>query len=454
MQSVDTLIHARWIIPVEPAGELLEHHALALHEGLIAELLPSRDAQEKYRAQETLTIEGHALVPGFVNAHTHAAMNLFKGMADDLPLMEWLGSHIWPAETRWVSDEFVRDGTRLAVAEMLRSGTTCFNDMYFFPDDAARVASAAGIRAVVGLIMIDAPTVWANHPDEYISKGTDVHDQFRNDPLISCAFAPHAPYTVSDESLVRLAALAEELDIPIHMHVHETAHEIERAIGESGERPLERLRRLGLLTPRLLAVHMTQVTDPEIEQVAQSGTHVVHCPESNLKLASGFCPAARLAAAGVNVALGTDGAASNNDLDMLGEMRACAYLAKGVAASPRAVPAQQALEMATLNGATALGLGETTGSLVAGKSADVIAIDLNEIETQPSFNPVSQIVYACARHQVTDVWIAGRRVLRNRALTTLDESALLVTAERWRQKLEPSRPREHRQRNHSGSDPA
>lgn len=435
MQDIDTLIQARWIIPVEPHGELLENHAIALDGGHILELLPDSEARQKYCPAERHALSEHVLVPGLVNAHTHAAMNLFKGMADDLPLMEWLESHVWPAESRWVSDEFVRDGTRLAVAEMLRSGTTCFNDMYFFPDEVGKVASDAGIRAVVGLIMIDVPTIWAKDADEYIAKGTYVHDQFRNNPLVSTAFAPHAPYTVSDGPLARIGVLAEELDIPIHMHVHETASEVQQSVASSTERPLARLEKLGLLTNRLVAVHMTQLTDDEIDRVSECGAHVVHCPESNLKLASGFCPVEQLSAAGVNLALGTDGAASNNDLDMLGEMRTAAYLAKGVTGSASAVPAKQALRMATLNGATALGLRDEIGSLAPGKAADVVAINLNEVETQPSFNPVSQIVYACSRHQVTDSWIAGRQVLKNRELMTLDEKALLETARRWQERL-------------------
>ena len=376
MQCVDTLLNARWIIPVRPAGELLEDHALVINDGRIVEILPCATAHERYEALTTHTLDNHALIPGLVNTHTHAGMNLFKGMADDRPLMEWLESHIWPAETRWVGAEFVRDGTRLAVAEMLRSATTCFNDMYFFPDEVGKVASEAGIRAVLGLINIDAPTVWANTPDEYFAKGTDVHDRFRHDPLINTAFAPHAPYTVGDATLSRIAVLAEELDIPIHMHIHETLHEVEQAKCDTGMRPLKRLDQLGLLSDRLIAVHMTQLEPEEIMRVAECGAHVVHCAESNLKLASGFCEVDELLRAGVNVAIGTDGAASNNDLDMLGEMRTAAYLAKGVAKNAAALPASLALELATLGGAKALGLEAQTGSLEPGKCADLAAIDL------------------------------------------------------------------------------
>ena len=435
MQCVDTLLNARWIIPVRPAGKLLEHHALVLNEGNIVEIVPGAIALERYNPVTTHDLGNHALIPGLINAHTHAAMNLFKGLADDLPLMEWLQSHIWPAEGRWVGPDFVRDGTRLAIAEMLRSGCTCFNDMYFFPDEAGKAASEAGMRAVLGLITIDAPTVWASTADEYFAKGTDVHDRFRNDPLISTAFAPHAPYTVGDESLTRIAMLAEELDIPIHMHVHETAGEVEAARKNNGLRPLKRLDRLGLLSNRLVAVHMTELEPEEITRLAECGTHVVHCAESNLKLASGFCEVDKLLRAGVNVAIGTDGAASNNDLDMLGEMRTAAYLAKGVAKSADALPASQALELATWGSAKALGLEQRIGSLEPGKAADITAIDLSQIETQPNFDPVAQIIYAASRHQVTDVWIAGRHVLDGRQLESLDEPALLASAAAWQERL-------------------
>ncbi len=435
MQAADTLIHARWVIPVQPAGKVHEQHAVAIRDGRILELLPSTEAQRRYRADNILRLTSHALVPGLVNSHTHAAMSLLRGLADDLPLMEWLNDHIWPAERRWVSTEFVHDGVQLAIAEMLRSGTTCFNDMYFFPDVTGHAASNAGIRAVVGLIVIDFPTAWAGDADEYLHKGIEVHDQFRANPLIRCAFAPHAPYTVSDGPLERIATWAEELDLPIHIHLHETGQEVSEALEKEGRRPLQRLEELGLLSPRLVAVHMTQLEDHEIERLAACGAHAVHCPESNLKLASGFCPVQRLLDAGVNVALGTDGGASNNDLDMLGEMRSAALLGKAVAGQPAALPAAAALHMATLGGARALGLEEEIGSLEPGKAADMVAIDLGSIETRPLYHPISQLVYAAGRQHVTDVWVAGRHLLRERALTTLDEQAILDRATHWQERI-------------------
>lgn len=436
MPHVDTLLHASWIAPVEPGPDVLVDHSIAFAGGRIVALLPRAEAERDYRADHVQSLDGHLLVPGFVNAHTHAAMSLFRGLADDLPLDEWLQRHIWPAETRFVSDAFVRDGTRLAMLEMLRGGTTCFADMYFFPDEVARVAIEAGMRAAVGLIVIDIPTVWARSADEYIAKGCDVHDQFRDDPLISTAFAPHAPYTVSDAPLERLRVLADELDIPIHMHVHETEREVADAVEASGERPLERLARLGLLGPRLMAVHMTALDDGDVAAVSREGVRVVHCPESNLKLASGICPAARLAEAGVTLALGTDGAGSNNDLDMIGEMRSAALLGKIAAGSAGAMAAHEVLEMATLGGARALGLDEQIGSLLPGKAADIVAVDLRAPETQPLYAPVSQLVYAAGREQVSHVWVAGRHLLNERRCLTLESPAILARARDWQQRIE------------------
>lgn len=435
MQSIDTLIHARWIIPVEPADTVLEHHAIACHEGRILDILPSDQANQRYRSDDEHRLSQHIIIPGLINAHTHAAMSLFRGLADDLPLMDWLQNHIWPAEGRWVNPEFVHDGTQLAIAEMIRSGTTCFNDMYFCPDVTARAVDSAGLRATVGMILIDFPTVWASNADEYIHKGIAVHDHYRNNPLIHTAFAPHAPYTVSDGPLERVVTLAEELDIPIHMHVHETAFEVHQA-EQQGKRPLQRLQDIGLLSPRLLAVHMTQLNDTDITQMAEASAHVVHCPESNLKLASGYCPVQKLLSAGINVALGTDGAASNNDLDMIGEMRSAALLAKTVAEDASALPAMQALEMATLNGARAIGLDDTIGSLKPGKAADLVALDMSDISTQPMYHPISQLVYAATRQQVTDVWVAGKQLLKQRELTTIDAEAVIAKAHEWAVKIQ------------------
>lgn len=433
--QVESLINARWVIPVEPANQVLDYHSIAIENGRIHAILPTTEAREQFVAARTVDLPRHALVPGFVNAHTHAAMSLFRGLADDLPLMDWLQDHIWPAEAKWAHEEFIADGTRLAVAEMLRGGTTCFNDMYFFPDVTARVAAQAGIRSVIGLILIDFPSAWAEDTDTYLSKAIEVHDQFRNEPLVSTAFAPHAPYSVGDDPLRRMLVLANELDLPIHMHLHETHEEIDQSLQTHGVRPIERLQKLGLLAPSLAAVHMTQLNDEEIEPFAHSGASVIHCPESNLKLASGFCPVERLVSAGINVALGTDGAASNNDLDMLGEMRTAALLGKGIANDPRALPAEQVLRMATLNGAKALGIADLTGSLTLGKAADITAIDLGQPQTQPVYHPVSQIVYAAGREQVSDVWVGGQRLVSNSRVNCMDVQGITLNAARWGQRI-------------------
>jgi len=436
MQTADLLVFPRWLVPVEPAGVVLEQHALVVRNGRIAEILPAAAARA-IPAREVLELPQHAVMPGLVNIHAHSAMSLLRGIADDLPLMDWLQNHIWPAESAHVNRQFCLDGVRLACAEMIRGGTTCFNDMYFFPDATAEAAAESGMRATIGLIMIDFPTAWASGPDEYLHKGLQIHDQVRGNPLLRTVFAPHAPYTVSDKPLLEVRKYATELGTGIHMHVHETAGEVEMALQATGKRPWQRLRDLELLGPDFIAVHMTQLTDAEIAEVAQFGVHVAHCPESNLKLASGFTPVGKLLAAGVNVAIGTDGAASNNDLDLLGEMRTAALLAKTVAGDPRAASAAQALQMATLGGARAMGVDGETGSLVVGKSADFIAIDLSPPATQPVYSALSQIVYAAGREQITHTYVAGRALMRDRQLLTLDETAVIARANEWRQKIKP-----------------
>lgn len=423
-EHIDTLLHGRWVIPVDNKHRYLEHHAIAIHEDKIIEILPSEQANKKYSADANRRYDQHALIPGLINSHTHAAMNLFRGLADDLSLMDWLENHIWPAEAEHVNEAFVHTGTELAIAEMIRSGTTCFNDMYFFPDVTARVAADAGIRASVGLILIDFPTVWANNSEEYIDKGLAVFDHYKGHKLIKTAFAPHAPYTVSDEPLKQIRTLADELDLGVHMHIHETAFEVNQAEKNSGQRPLARLNDLGLLTPSLQAVHMTQLLDDEIDLLAASGSHVVHCPKSNMKLASGICPVDRLLKAGINVALGTDSSSSNNNLDMFGEMHMTALLAKIGTMDATVAPAEQVLQMATINGARALGMEEITGSLEVGKFADIVAVNFDTIETIPVYDPISHLVYCSSRDHVTDVWIAGKQRLTDKVLNTIDEDRL------------------------------
>lgn len=424
-------IDARWIIPVVPRNSVLERHSLIISGEHIIDCLPTSAADVRYPNVPKQVRGQHVLLPGWVNSHTHAAMTLLRGLGNDLPLMEWLERHIWPAEARQLSPEFVGTGCRLAFAEMLLGGTTTANDMYFFPEAAASAAVALGLRVCLGLVIVEFPTPYANDADHYFRLGLESHDRLRDHPLITTAWAPHAPYTVSDHSLSRIAMLAEELDIPIHMHVHETADEVVRSEQSHGRRPLARLAELELLSPRLLAVHMTQLTPQEIALCAEHGVSVVHCPESNLKLASGACSVVQLLDQGINVALGTDGAASNNDLDMLGEIRTAALLAKLTARDATALPAHAALELATMGGARALGLERRIGSLEPGKLADIIAIDLHEPATQPVYDVAAQVVYAASRKQVSDVWVGGSERVRTGELVGFDVNELLVQAQAW-----------------------
>ena len=435
MTDIDTLIHARWVVPVVPRAAVLEHHAIAIADGRIVDVMPSADAGQRYRAGEVQTLDTHVVTPGLVNCHTHAAMALLRGVGDDLPLMRWLKERIWPLETALVSAEFVHDGSQLAALEMLRSGTTTCSDMYFYPEASLRALRSFGMRAVGGIIAIEFPTAYASDAEDYLRKGLATRDAFRNDALVSFTLAPHAPYTVADQTLRRIAVLAEELDLPIHTHVHETDDEIAESIAKHGCRPLERLDRLGIVSERLIAVHAVHLNEHEIQLLAQRGASVAHCPASNLKLGSGLAPIAKLAAAGVNIAIGTDGAASNNRVDLLSELRLAALLAKGVAADASAFGAAQALESATLGGARALGLDRRIGSIEAGKEADLAAFDLSPVETQPLYHVVSQIVYAAGREQVSDVWVAGKHVVRKRqALANIDgavEKSLMATVGAW-----------------------
>ncbi len=429
------LINARWVVPVEPAGVALERHAVAVHDGRIEAVLPIAEAAQRFSDYARVDLPGHALIPGLVNAHTHAAMTLMRGVADDLPLMRWLQEHVWPIETKHVSAQFVKDGTLLACAEMLRGGVTCMNDMYFFPEAALEAALEAGMRAALGLIVIEFPSAYAADPEQYLAKGLALRDQWREHPQLSFCLAPHAPYTVSDATFRKVAQLAAELDLPVHVHMHETLAEIERSVAEHGLRPLARLERLGLLGPNLISVHSVHLEPGEIALLARHGCSVAHCPSSNLKLASGFAPVAELLAAGVNLSLGTDGAASNNRLDLFQEMRTAALLAKAVARDAAAMPAHAALRAATLGGAIALGLEDRIGSIVPGKAADLAAVAFDDIELQPAYDVVSHLVYACGREHVTDVWVGGERVVQDRKLVRLEVSDLQGRALLWQTKI-------------------
>jgi len=432
---IDLLIEPGWIIPIEPAGTVLEGYALAVDKGRIAALLPAAEAASRYAPREHFRLPGQVLMPGLVNAHTHAAMALLRGYADDLQLMRWLNERIWPAEREHASADFIRDGTLLAAWEMLRGGVTCFNDMYFFPGAAAEAAREAGIRAVLGVTVIEFPTAYASDAGDYLAKGLAVRDAWRDEPLVSFTLAPHAPYTVSDRTFEQVATLAAQLDVPIHIHLHETKAEIEESVARHGVRPIERLRRLGLLGPNLIAVHAVHLDSQEISQLAASGCFVAHCPTSNLKLASGIAPVSQLLASGVRVALGTDGAASNNRLDILRETRQATLLAKLASGDAASIPAHQALRMATLEGAAALGLEATTGSLLPGKWADLCAIRLDEWICQPCYDPASHVVHVAGRDQVSHVWVAGQLRILDGQPVGVSPRQLIGISKSWHNRL-------------------
>ncbi len=432
---IDTLIDARWIIPVEPAGAVLDYHSLAVDDDKIIACLPTTEARTRFSPQHHYTLLDHALIPGFINLHTHAAMTLLRGLADDLELMEWLNRHIWPTEAKHVSPDFVYDGTLLACAEMIRGGTTCFNDMYFYPEATAQAALTAKMRAAVGLIVIEMPTNYAANADDYLRKGLAIRDQYCHESLLNFTLAPHAPYTVGDQTFSKLLTYAEQLELPIHIHLHETRAEIELSLEQYHLRPIQRLHNLGLLGPNLIAVHAVHLTQDEIHLLAQQGCHVAHCPASNLKLASGIPPTAEKIANKINVGIGTDGAASNNRLDMFAEMRLAALLTKGKSGNATILSAHEALRMATLNAARALGIDANTGTLVPGKAADITAVNLATLESTPCYQVISDLVYAAGREHVSHVWVNGKLLLDERRLTTLDLPGLLRTAAMWREKI-------------------
>lgn len=437
-QPVDLLIEARWVVPVEPHGVVLDAHAVAVDADRIVAVLPIAEARTRFAPRERVELGEHVLIPGLVNAHVHNPMTLMRGIADDVPFMRWLKEFVWPAEAKVMGPEFVRDGVELAIAEMIRGGTTCCNENYFYPDVQAATYRRHGFRALVGLPVIEFPTPWAASTDEYFDKALAVHDDLRGDVLVGTSFAPHAPYTVSNASFERVRLLSDQLDLPVHLHLHETADEIADSLRDHGMRPFARIGQLGLVNDHLIAVHMTQLTEHEIAECATHGVSVVHNVESNLKLISGFCPAEALRRAGVNLAIGTDGCASNNDLDLFGEMRTAALVGKMVARDAAALDAASVLRAATLGSARALGWGARIGSIEAGKQADLAAVRLDDLETQPIYHVISQLIYVAGRHQVSDVWIAGRRKLAARQLLDIDIAEVIAKARHWRERIATS----------------
>ena len=401
------VIEARWVIPVIPEGSLLEHHSIVCDGKNILDILPTDIARQRYQPLQTVSLTEHVVIPGLINLHTHAAMSLMRGLADDLPLMPWLQQHIWPVEQKFVSERFVRDGSLLACAEMLSGGVTCFNDMYFFPQGTAEAATQAGMRANLGLVVMDFASAYANDADDYLQKGLDARDNWRNNPLLSSSLAPHAPYTISDQTFAKVITYTDLFSVGIHTHLHETEDELRQSVEQFGLRPLQRLLNLGLLGPNFVAAHCVHLTPEEMSMLAEHGCHVAHCPTSNLKLASGIAPVARLLEENIGVGLGTDGAASNNRMDMFSEMRMAALLAKGISGNASAVPAHQALAMATINAARAMCLDNKVGSIEIGKLADLAAVRMADPETLPCFDPVSHLVYVAGREHVSHTWVNG-----------------------------------------------
>ena len=434
MRTVDLRLDPKWIVPIEPAG-VLSGHALIVDAGCIVAIVPTTVADGAYAARSHLELPGHVLTPGLVNAHTHAAMTLFRGVADDLPLQTWLEREIWPRETQFVSPEFVYDGVRLAAAEMLKGGTTCFNDMYFYPDATARACLETGIRAMLGLVVLDFPTPYASDPDGYLQLGLAIRDALKHSPTLSFSLAPHAPYTVGDATWEKIVMYARQLDLPIQTHVAETAAEVAESLERHGLTPIARLHRLGATGPGFIGIHGVHLAPGDVDLLATHGGHVVHCCVSNMKLGNGIAAVPMLLQRGINVALGTDGAASNNRQDGWSEMRIAALLAKVGSSDPSALPAQQVLHMATLGGARALGLDATIGSLVPGKEADIVAVDLTGTSTLPCYDPLSHLVHVAGRDCVTDVWIGGDRVVADGEFVNVDEAAIAARARIWQERL-------------------
>lgn len=433
--NADLIIEARWIATATEAQPLLENYSVVIQAGIIVDLLSISSAREKYTTTTLISLDEHVLIPGLINLHTHAAMSLMRGLADDQPLMTWLNQHIWPAEHAVVTERYVKDATLLACAEMLSGGVTCFNEMYFYPQASAMSVNQAGIRAHLGLIVIEFASSYASDADDYLQKGFAAYDSWRNDPLISTSIAPHAPYTVSNQTFESIITYAEQLGLGIHTHLHETRDEITQSEAQYGLRPIQRLAEFGMLGPNFVAAHCVHLQSNEIAMLAEYGCHVAHCPTSNLKLGSGIAPVAQLLTQGVNVGLGTDGAASNNRLDIFAEMRLGALLAKGTNEDATILPAEQALQMATLNAAKALGLDHKIGSIEVGKLADLAAVKLSNLETTPCYDPISHLVYTCGREHVTHTWVAGELRYNNGLYANIEPIELKEIINTWQPKL-------------------
>ena len=434
-ERADILITGGTVVTM--AGPNLERGSVVIRGGEIIDVGPSSEVDRKYNAKTVIKAGGHAVTPGFVNAHTHVPMTLFRGIADDRDLMDWLTNFIFPAEAKNVDREFVKWGTRLAAAEMIRSGTTTFADMYYFESDIARETKAAGLRAVLGETVLDFPAPDNKTWDAAMAYMRDYAREWKGDRLITPAVAPHAPYTVSREHLQQVRALATELGIPILIHVSETKDEL-RQVAEraNGMTPGAYLESIGFLGDDVVAAHGVHLTADELRTFAARKTGVAHCPESNQMLASGVAPVVEMIAAGMEVGLGTDGpAGSNNNLDMVEEMASAARLQKVMSNDPKAISAREVLRLATIGGAQVLGLADRIGTLERGKRADVVIIDLQQPKTQPVYSVESAIVYAASGNSVVTTIVDGRILMRRGEVLTVDEAATMRKAREYRDKI-------------------
>ena len=434
-KNASIIISASWIFTSNSEGQLLSDYSIVIENDKIIDLVPQDKVFDEYEANDTYQLTDHILIPGLINTHTHAAMSLFKGFADDLPLQDWLNDYIWPAEKEFINSSFVKDGSILALSEMIKSGVTTFNDMYFFPDATAEAVKELGVRSNIGLIVLDFPTNYATDPEDYLLKGFEFRDKWRNEELITTSIAPHAPYSVSDEAFTLINTYSEELSINIHTHLHETQWEIEDSIEKYGITPVQRLNNLGIIGPSLMAVHCVHLNDQDMATLAKNKVSIVHNPSSNMKLGSGISDIAKMLKQNLNISLGTDSSASNNRIDIMEEMRLAALLIKGSTKSPELFSANEAIKMATINGAKALGLESIIGSIEKNKKADLVAIDLNSIENQPIYNPLTTLVYSSSRSDVSYVWIDGEIKLKDKKLVKIDEERIIQLAKKWQRKL-------------------
>lgn len=437
MQSVDTIINAKWVLPIAPHNCVLQNHSVVIHDGVILECLPTKDCASKYLCDNTRHLMAHIVMPGLINNHTHSPMNLFRGLADDIPLMTWLQEHMWPAESAVIDNDNTETGCALAIAEMIRGGTTCFNDHYLFPQAIAKASATIGMRSAVGLLVTKIANQYAQGEQETLQMASQALEAGPPSSLVNWTLAPHSPYSLSDRAFEEIRNLSQRYNAPVHIHLHETGGEVTQSINEFGCRPIERLRRLGLINSKLIAVHCVHLTDEEIELLHECDSHVVHSPQSNLKLGSGIAPMSQLYERGVNITIGTDGAASNNDLDMFSEMQTASLLAKGASQNPATLKAQHVLEMCTINAARSLGIDTKVGSIEAGKEADLIAIKTDDYWQTPIFNPFAHLVYSTNRLSVTDTWVRGKALMENQKLMTIDVDSLMSKARPLLEKIKP-----------------